>query len=311
MAPSFAEELHVRSAYRKVTLTLCRRLHTRPFTFIIGEDETLVYEHGGIISALSAPLDRLINGPMGEGQSGIVIFPELEVGDFERICEFAYRGDYKPPAPTRFLDTEVDIGNDMWLLDGALQAASPAVNDSGIPAERQRERERDREDELYQEVVPLSGTTRKEYFEGIDCPGTGNTQAEIIQSFSAHGNRSWRENFAPVLLGHSRLYAFAEQYLIPELKQLAFAKLKLTLTQYTPFVSSLDTVNQLAQFAYDKVYIQNRAEGRVDPLRQLVVAFIVMHHGHFRDSTVHRELMESAGEYATDVLDLIGRWFDY
>jgi hypothetical protein len=45
---------------------------------------------------------------MLEGQTRKVLFPELELEDFERICEFAYRGDYSAPKSVSFDDGEIN-----------------------------------------------------------------------------------------------------------------------------------------------------------------------------------------------------------
>jgi hypothetical protein len=83
-------------------------LHSKQFTFFIGPNEEPIPLHAGAIGVLSSPLERLVNGPMKEAQDNIACFPTLKVSDFDRICEFAYRGNYTDPDVAIFDEAEVN-----------------------------------------------------------------------------------------------------------------------------------------------------------------------------------------------------------
>ncbi|KAL1611803.1 hypothetical protein SLS60_000023 [Paraconiothyrium brasiliense] len=272
MAPSFGEVLQ-----------------TKLFTFLIGSDETPIVVHGGVIARLSDPLDRLVNGHMAEAQDKVARFPDLEVEDFHRICEFAYRGTYTRPKPKQFSNDEVDAATQRTCL------AEPILsfNERAIFTFNERVEP--------QEFVVLDDFT---------SPITSFYRSQLGWPIVPSDNGTWRENFALVLLGHARLYAFAEQYLAPALKNKAFEGIRDTLLGHTLFVSGLEAVIRLARFAYDNDYIPDREGKIVDPMRQVVMEYVLAHLKHFQDHTGHRQLLESQNEYASDLLDHIGNWYD-
>jgi hypothetical protein len=67
------------------------------FTFFIGEGEKPVVVHSAAIAATSEYFDALINGGMGEAQKKCARLADVEVQDFVRFVEWAYRGDYSVP----------------------------------------------------------------------------------------------------------------------------------------------------------------------------------------------------------------------
>jgi hypothetical protein len=283
-------------------MSMPRTLHTRQIKFLIGPEETPIIVHAGAIARLSEPLDRLVNGSMREAQENVARFQDLQVPDFERICEFSYRGTYTLPKPERFSDEDVDAATQMFhLADPISPTSAPyTVCHSEVGDEE-----------------PGPSFSEMRIFEDLSSPISSyrsfknpNFGARLEWPVVSSENRSWRENFAPVFLAHARLYAFAEQYLIPALKSKALQNVRDTLSRYTLFVSGLEAVIQLARFAYDSDYIPDREGKIVDPLRQLVVAYVVAHHTQFRNYSGHRQLLEGMNEYATDVLDYIAIWFD-
>ena len=46
----------------------------------------------------------------------------------------------------------------------------------------------------------------------------------------------------------------------------------------------------------------------MNPLRELVVEFIVLKISDFKFFASHREVLEEEGEYSTDVMDTINHW---
>ncbi len=50
--------------------------------------------HKTLVANVSKPLDRLINGPMSEAQSGEAELEEVDGLTFTRFCQWAYAGFY-------------------------------------------------------------------------------------------------------------------------------------------------------------------------------------------------------------------------
>jgi hypothetical protein len=217
---------------------------------------------------------------MREAQENVAHFRDLSVPDFERICEFSYRGTYTLPRPELFSDEDLDAATQMFHLADSISpyfAPYTERHDSGGDREGNGSEDKDEE-----RASPSSETS---IFEDPSSPlssyrnfSNPNYGARLEWPVVSSGNRSWRENFAPVFLAHARLYAFAAQYMVPALKNKALQNVRDTLSRYTLIVSGLEAVIQLARFAYDSGYIANRDGGVDDPLRQLVVAYVVVHH---------------------------------
>ena len=62
--------------------------------FLVGPEQIEKCVHADVISGLSAPLDRLINGPMKEGREKEVIWDDIEESTFIQLFDFAYTRDY-------------------------------------------------------------------------------------------------------------------------------------------------------------------------------------------------------------------------
>jgi hypothetical protein len=104
-------------------------LHSKQFMFLIGPNEEPITIHAGAIGALSSPLERLVNGPMKEAQDNIARFPTLEVIDFDRICEFACRGNYTDPDVAILDEGDVSEDTEDRALSCSIEHAA-----SGFPA---------------------------------------------------------------------------------------------------------------------------------------------------------------------------------
>lgn len=63
----------------------------------MGSERKPVQVHCSAVTGQSAAFDVLMNGPMQEAQNRSADLPDVELEDFLRFCQFAYRGDYTPP----------------------------------------------------------------------------------------------------------------------------------------------------------------------------------------------------------------------
>jgi hypothetical protein len=59
---------------------------------------------------------------MKEAQEQTARFTDLEMCEFERICEYAYRGDYTNPEATVFDEGELNIKEDFYRLSDSIAA---------------------------------------------------------------------------------------------------------------------------------------------------------------------------------------------
>lgn len=248
-------------------------------------DETPILVHAAAIAKLSDPLDFLINGPMKEAQENEAKLSHLVVEDFERICEFAYRGEYQVPSPDRSSDA----------ADGK-DGHHPAGAGNGS---EQEERNTDASD---------SAWNLSQHFFTKPYLKSSTPHASITTLFSPQHHWDQQDDYTQVLLGHARLYTFGDEYLVSSLKNLALKKLHKTLAGYSPSLESREAVVELARYAYDTNHTPDRVGDRMNPLRELVVEFVVLNISDFKFFASHRELLEEEGEYSTDMMDTINHW---
>lgn len=83
-------------------------LGSKPFRFIV--EGRVIYIHRDLVSALSKPLDRLINGDFAEGMAEEADLPGVEYYTFLRFAQWAYAGRYFPsnPQPRSIEKVETD-----------------------------------------------------------------------------------------------------------------------------------------------------------------------------------------------------------
>jgi hypothetical protein len=255
-------------------------LRSKQFKFLIGPEEESITVHAGVIAALSPPLERHVNWPMKEAQEGVARFPKLEVCDFDRICEFAYRGDYTNPEATIYDEADVDIKTDFYILSDCLTDRYPDL-------ERGSHKSKSLDQAYYN---TFNG--RKLGREGKDL--------------TSDERNCWRDNVAPVLLGHAHLYVFAQQYMIKELADLALNKLFDYLAQLKVYSLTRKPVVEILEYAYNTDNIMDRGDCRcVDRLRKMVLDFIDKNEKAFHNFSDWKEVLRMEGEYAVDVVNLL------
>jgi hypothetical protein len=283
-----------------------RLLNSKIFTFMVGENQTPIVVHSAAISALSEPLDRLINGDMREAQEACACLRDLEPEDFERICEFAYRGDYPAPKPVEIESSEHGeinqnghgteniapifseppaSSNSTSLLRGLVKGAKGKEKEKGQTELATAFRERQ---------YMMARYSKMEYW---------STYAPIQVSAS--------QDFGPIFLAYARIYAFAEQWMVNKLKELTLKKLHDTLVSILgPLsVSDRNAIMGLARFAYDNDYIPDRGTTiKIDALRELIVEFMVIHVGDMRFCSDHELFLAEEGEYARDLMAALHQW---
>ncbi|KAH7078310.1 hypothetical protein FB567DRAFT_132339 [Paraphoma chrysanthemicola] len=278
-------------------------LHSKLFTFLIGDEESPIVVHSGAIAALSLPLERLINGPMKEAQENVARLAELEIAEFERVCEFAYRGDYAEPKTIRFSDTEIDVAEDhriasesivrreadyryAWLISEFLSASygnNKLAFDHGKPPL------------WHSSLQPLDRSANG----WEETPGAEDDPCSVV---------TWKDDISEVLFGHARLYVFADKYRITSLSDLALHKLHKFLTSLRVFPLTRDPIMALVDYAYSSENIPDRdTEEQLDPLRTVLIRFILLHRTAFSAYRGHINALKDMNEYAMDYVSVMER----
>jgi hypothetical protein len=83
-----------------------RLIQSKPFTFYIGPEATPIVVHTAAVAATSTSLDAIVNGNTEEARAGMVTWKDVQVDEFVRYCEWAYRGDYTVSLRKKTKDTK-------------------------------------------------------------------------------------------------------------------------------------------------------------------------------------------------------------
>jgi hypothetical protein len=95
------------------------------FTFCVGQKGERIVVHAAAIAATSQQLKALMNNGMEESAMQCATLDDIEVDDFNRFCEYAYRGDYTVP-PWENLLPEPKPTSDKNGDDGGLGVSTPS-----------------------------------------------------------------------------------------------------------------------------------------------------------------------------------------
>jgi hypothetical protein len=243
---------------------------------------------------------------MKEGIDNVARFPQLEAGDFERICEFAYFGSFTDPKSD---DCKV-VEWEMYDKETVSACIAMRISvESAINAPKVEKFTRKiyggpkRTWKLVRNRSPTKHTAldykANGWLVGQDIYGEVCVWDDEVEP--------WKRNVSDVSLSYARLYAFAEKYLIDILKELTLHKLHKYLVALPIYNRTRTAIFDLLLLAYDNENTPDRTnmseDGVIDELRELVVEFVVVHLPAFRDFSGHRELLVRGGDYTLDLHD--------
>ncbi|ORY08704.1 hypothetical protein BCR34DRAFT_616239 [Clohesyomyces aquaticus] len=315
MSPSFAEILQ-----------------SDQFTFYVGAEKRSVTVHSAAIATTSKPMNVLINGRMSEAETRCATLPDIEVDDFHRFCEYAYRGDYTVPSWITHVSEPLPAGQDdeEWKRHAGIPDVSEPVSaniyDNGwdFPATTGKKKKGKKVSRFLEseEPPPPAPAPEPEPEPEPSClpkfPKSelrnqlhsrkyltlGNPSTELKGGFNPVFNSSADQNFTPVLLAHARLYAFANVRLVDSLKALALHKLQQTLLNFKLYRKRVGDVIELARYAYSNEHTPDRGSREVDSLRRLVVEYISSEVDIIGECPEFVDLLREGGEFVEDFWDL-------
>lgn len=299
------------------------------FTFVLGEDGEALVVSGAAIAALSDPFHALINGPMCVASERKVTIPDNSREDFVRLCEFAYRGDYTIPQPQsiseeptqpkveeqreeaceathsnlRSVFDQLTSLREIEEMEREEEQRERAFRERKWEEEKRREREAESQEDECKEMtwVPVEERFNKhKYIQGA------TPKKAINAGFVAKKNRSEDEDYSGVFLAHAKLYCIADRYLIEPLKALALDKLRKVLLVFHIFPRSVSDVTELVRFIYEDDNTSDQSEsGKQDPLRELILEYMVMNVGKLETEIAFDMLLEEGGLFVSDFWRLL------
>ncbi|KAI9713215.1 MAG: hypothetical protein M1820_001201 [Bogoriella megaspora] len=301
------------------------------FTFVLGHDKKEVTIHSEAIARLSHSLNAMIRGPMRESQEKIVVWDDVEAGDFIRLSQFAYCGDYSPAKPqsTASVAEESEVqqedskGLDATLpLEEAVDApleefAVPPIEEPTAASEPEisyewartqwisshshRDPPKKKSKNRVLESVPRTKDALKTEFQSKVFPEdrTWNTPSDLYEPVALNLRE---EDFTPVFLGHARLYVLGSKYIIKNLTSLALHKLYQTLKMFKLYKRRINDVIELVRYTY-----ANTSESPKDALRTLVKDYVAAEIDVVGKSTKFKSLLAEGGEFVVDFWETMSK----
>lgn len=283
---------------------------SEPFRFVV--DGKPIYVHKDIITRVSKPLDRLVNGDMCEANRGEAELKNVDGATFTRFCQWAYAGYYYAAEPS------VRPGKEAVVKD----IAKPMDKAAGIFI-------------LSRKV----SKTMIDHFAGLSkptdlpppCKRIRMSHVSYLSDFSQPANQKERlresfmklrllrsgdvrvkkeplenstpsEDFTAVFLSHARVYVFAEQYDIQPLKRFALNTLYTTLKTFQLWPENVGDLVALIRFVYENTL---KPDNKVEPMRNMLMLFVGCQMGELIEVDGFRGLLGENTELVFDFCSMV------
>ncbi|KAL4915867.1 hypothetical protein BDW62DRAFT_203171 [Aspergillus aurantiobrunneus] len=271
-----------------------------------------------------------MHGGMIEAKTRHVEWPDVDEETFVRLCEYAYLGDYTPPAATTMAwDERGDVPEDPedetepeqitkpYSMSRGMKKkkkirstynSSPAWPETeAVPAEPEPEEPAPPTSDIdeeppaklelpYREKSIWTHHLRDQFSDPTPTTSLPNGQSQQAD-FRPTQNTGPHEDFAPVFLGHTQLYLLADRYGIEPLCRLVLCKLGATLAKFKLYETSVNGVLDFIRFVYDDQY---RGASGTAALRRLAVRYAISVLGQVGDVEAFRDLLAEGGDFVAD-----------
>ena len=279
--------------------------------------------HTALVAEQSPTLRSLVTGVMEEGQTGRGTLDDVDEDTFARFAQFMYTGDYAPaayvlrepeilatvePKHDTYEPLEVDgtppgttVGA---LIDESLYEEAPVVEAPVVEAPVVEDPwsfsgfSNHRKDKGKKKSKPKSAQRRPFDERTYPLPASSTY---LQKRCKARSNKSALEDYTPVFLGHTRLYALAEKYGVESLKWVVLNKLHETLRLFTPYEARHGDILELLRETYDNTPTLKQ----IDPLRELVTQYITSEAMQVIETEQCLSLVEEGGQLARDLFAML------
>ncbi|KAH7110581.1 hypothetical protein B0J11DRAFT_204713 [Dendryphion nanum] len=298
-------------------------IQSHQFTFLIGQESKPIVVHAAAVAATSPQLNALITGGLRESETQCATIEDVEVEDFIRFCEYAYRGDYTvpsweeiPPEPSSTSDQneqkEEIPPEPSSTSDQNEQKKENDDFDAILPSRKKKAKKGKSassssiiDPEYYGESIYegrlVSRTALQTKFNNRNYLPDSSPNDLILQHFKAKSNSAVNQNFTPVLLAYARLYCFAHLRLIAPLKALTLDKLHKTLRDFKLYAKRIGDIIELARYVYANPNLPDRNnDGTLDNLKKLVVEYVVCNIDMIGKHDEFVAYLEEGGEFVGD-----------
>ncbi|KAH7169744.1 uncharacterized protein B0J16DRAFT_419312 [Fusarium flagelliforme] len=270
---------------------------SKPFTFLIGADQTEYTIHSALVAHQSPVLSAMVNGLFRESLEYSVKWDDIEEIVFNSFWQFVYTGDYDNPEP--FPPTAVTLKEEEPKPDDSDQPpAVPTLDESAEDAPIEEVLAEADEPAAEPDAVPEAPPDDISFPPAAKEKKTETAAARKI-SLWIDFLFSWdypRQPFdfdvtlrdcANPLVHHAKVYTLADRYAVTRLIEISCTKLHQSLTVLPISKEANNDVVELVRYAFEELV--------PDRLRDIVVHYITCVVEHMWKIEEFQELVGNHG----------------
>ncbi|KAF2084912.1 hypothetical protein K490DRAFT_68327 [Saccharata proteae CBS 121410] len=264
------------------------------FAFDVGPSKTRFHLHTKLVAWHSEPLSAMMSNGMKETQDRVAVLEHVNADTFARFAEYVYAGDYSAAAPVK-----IETGVKEKVEEGDTDPR-PSVSSPRARVMRQRARSRANVCDWMDDVAaPEDEAIVKQH--QISSPFPIDAVPGRNQLFT----NSYE--YKPTLLSHAQVAIFAQEYLIPNLQDMAASKLSVALGRFDCTESRTTSIAELCRYVYDNTPDDTGSHLEPGSLRDVVLQYTSKNCDVLVASSCFRELLAEGGLFAPELLQRIAR----
>ncbi|KAI4125343.1 MAG: hypothetical protein LQ338_004302 [Usnochroma carphineum] len=301
------------------------------FEILVGPSAESFYAHADVLSK-SKVLKKEVDGLWKESSERKIYWRDWTVSAVEKFLEWLYTGDYVCPYPvkaSRGKSSQQKSASDGKDEDNRRPDDDPdllvpeaeerrMIKDakSLIPSPPQYSRQSasdptsSTKKRKLPEAIPPRSLTRLQDLTWNGCRTLRERLSQAGEYDKWTGHQLWRPDkldYEATFLTHAELYAMANQYMLDDLKNIAWQRLRSVLVSIgkpTPWSPVVDNVVALIHCVYEHTGDVGEEE---EPLRMLVNSFVALHFTSFQGSEVGNLMLSKKEADREFVLDLMNK----
>lgn len=279
------------------------------FNFYVGPEKVRFILYKNLVARFSKPLEKMMSNGMKESEDGEAFLEHVDVGTFGRFAEYIHSGDYSAAAPVEVepepddYDPDVPPADDPAPPDPDPEPPNPEpafVDFTPAPTDPPQIFATDTWTWGANQFTPKSKKKSKKK--------THRTVEEIFpQPFpidpTPGPNASSSTSYTPTFASHVGVYHFAQQYLVPGLKELSGQKLSDALNVFQCYHERVEDICDIVRFIY------NHEDGSSDPssLHDAISEYATNNFRELMSSVDFKTLLTEGGEFPADLCSKLAR----
>lgn len=283
------------------------------FTFIIGLDRIPIVLHNALVAQHSSTLNALMNGAMAEAKSGRAGILEVDVETFVHFSQWLYTGRYDMPysetSSQEISATEYEPEKELRPWDHGLDSADKKRTErflrlAGAWETRTTQAKIDEIKAKSGSLSEIAVSGRKQSL----WKGFVRSSDAVLSPPPRKNAKDANVQWADILLGHARLYCFADMYGILSLQKLCLNAVRAALTDLDCEGDQVDALVQLISYTMSNTPAIDAPDPQT--LRAIVLDFAVVVLEILVDDPYFNELLWANNDLSVSLLRKLGKRLD-